>query len=101
MVRPDSKFGQEKWETFHFKCKAEDKLKTLKLQKQMDPYNHWMKSDERKQLLAEIKKITEQRPDLKAQALDLLDLCDDEIQEGGSPDNEYELAMSDLRSLLK
>ena len=40
-------------------------------------------------------------PELRDEMLELLELCIDEIEEGGSPYNEINLCMSDIDQLIK
>lgn len=63
------------------------------------PYQYWMNSAERRDLINRSKKLIAQDKKLTGAVSDILDLCDGEIEGGGSVQNEYELALSELESL--
>jgi hypothetical protein len=53
-----------------------------------------------KQLVKELREVITKYPQLKEQVNDLYQLCNDEIEEGGSPDHEMHLCLDSVRQLV-
>lgn len=47
------------------------------------------------------KEFSTQHPELKSQVEDLVQLCEDEIAEGGSPAHEISLCIESIKQLLE
>jgi hypothetical protein len=47
------------------------------------------------------KEFIKEYPNLKAEVIDLLELCQSEIEEGGSPTHEVELCINSIKQLLE
>lgn len=54
-----------------------------------------------RELRQHVRDMIVKHPELRSEMLDLLELCIDEIEEGGSPSNEIHLCMSDIDQLIK
>lgn len=49
----------------------------------------------------EIRMLINRYPDLRGEIMDFYDLCQDEINQGGSPEHERELAINSIDDLVK
>jgi len=47
------------------------------------------------------KEFIKEHPNLKEEVVDLLELCQSEIEEGGSPTHEVELCINSIKQLLE
>jgi hypothetical protein len=47
------------------------------------------------------KEFIKEHPNLKAEVIDLLELCQTEIEEGGSPTHEVDLCINSIKQLLE
>jgi hypothetical protein len=47
------------------------------------------------------KEFINEHPNLKVEVMDLLELCQSEIEEGGSPTHEVELCINSIKQLLE
>lgn len=56
---------------------------------------------EHKTLIEYARKIIAEKPALKAEVLDLVQLCNDEIEEGGSPEHERSLCYESIKQLTE
>lgn len=54
-----------------------------------------------KQAVDFAREFVKEHPHLKHQVLDLLELCQSEIEEGGSPTHEVELCINSIKELLE
>lgn len=54
-----------------------------------------------KTFVDEIRMLINRYPDLKDEIMNFYDLCQDEIDQGSSPEHERELAMSSIDDLIK
>jgi len=54
---------------------------------------------EQKTLIEYARKVIAEKPELKKEVLDLVQLCYDEIEEGGSPTHERELCYESIKQL--
>ena len=52
------------------------------------------------QLRHHVRDIIVKHPEKRSEVLDLLELCMDEIEEGGSPSNEIHLCVSSINQLI-
>jgi hypothetical protein len=51
-------------------------------------------------LIAYVKEIAKKHPQVKEEVFDLLELCMDEIEEGGSKEHEIDLCRRDIDNIL-
>jgi len=56
---------------------------------------------EHKTLIEYARKIASEKPELKSQINDFVGLCNDEIEEGGSPTHERQLCYESIRQLAE
>ena len=54
-----------------------------------------------RQVLEFAREFVKEHPHLKHQVLDLVELCQTEIDEGGSPAHEQELCINSIKELLE
>lgn len=54
-----------------------------------------------RELVSYAKNVAAQYPDLKEEILGLVDLCESEIEEGGSVDHELHLCKTDIDELVE
>lgn len=54
-----------------------------------------------KQAVDFAREFVKEHPHLKLQVIDLLELCQSEIEEGGSPTHEVELCINSIKELLE
>jgi hypothetical protein len=47
------------------------------------------------------KEFIKEHPNLKVEVMDLLELCQSEIEEGGSPTHEVDLCINSIKQLLE
>jgi hypothetical protein len=47
------------------------------------------------------REFVKQHPNLKDKVLDLLELCQSEIEEGGSPTHEVQLCINSIKELIE
>lgn len=53
------------------------------------------------ELVSKSKEVVKEKPELKNQILELIDYAVFEIQDGGSEENECDLAWRDIKELIK
>ena len=56
---------------------------------------------EMKRAIEFAREFVKEHPNLKHQVIDLLELCQSEIEEGGSPTHEVELCIGSIKELLE
>ena len=56
---------------------------------------------EMKQLIEFAKEFIQKHPQHKEEVIDLVQLCKDEIEEGGSPQHEMSLCIESIKQLLE
>jgi hypothetical protein len=56
---------------------------------------------EHKALIEYARKVVSEKPELKAEINDLIQLCNDEIEEGGSPTHERNLCYESIKQLAE
>jgi hypothetical protein len=54
-----------------------------------------------KQAIEFAREFVKEHPHLKHQVIDLLELCQSEIEEGGSPQHEVELCIGSIKELVE
>ena len=54
-----------------------------------------------KELITWSNEVLKSYPDLKNDILDLISLCENEIEEGGSPTHEIELCKESIKQLIQ